>query len=104
MRASTSLATTALFSSLAAAGNAPAISNNPAGVEYTATFVASTANNITGYVKAAAAPNGAGTNFQVDFYNLPGGNISTSSIPLVENGKMEQREEGRTITRNRTLE
>lgn len=63
--------------SVATAGDAPVVQNNPVGTTYTAQLPNTGAKAITGAVIAAAAPNGKGTNFQISFYNLPSsGNLS----------------------------
>ena len=77
MRYTVNIAAIAALVSIAAAGDAPIAQSENIGTTYSATIPAK-ANSLSGAVLGASAPDGAGTNFQISFYNLPsGGNLST---------------------------
>ena len=73
MRYISNIAAATALISVAIAGDAPAIENNPIGITYSATLPNTRAGAISGAILGASAPDGSGTNFQVAFYNLPGG-------------------------------
>ena len=76
MRSISNIAAVTALVSIAAAGDAPVVQNNPIGITYTATLPGTKSGQLSGVVKGAASPDGVGTNLQISFYNLPGGNFS----------------------------
>ena len=73
------VAAVAALVSVATAGDAPVVENNPIGVTYSATLPSTGPDAITGAIKGASNPNGEGVYFQGVFYNLPGsGSLSKS--------------------------
>jgi hypothetical protein len=77
MRYISNIAAAAAIISVAVAGDAPVAEASNIDTSYSATIPAAV-NSLSGAILAAVAPNGAGTNFQISFYNLPGtGNLST---------------------------
>ncbi len=75
MRSFSNIAATAALLAVASAGDAPVVDSSSVltGITYTATLPTSGGvSNVTGTVIGSIAPGGAGTNFQVSFYNLPG--------------------------------
>lgn len=66
------IATVAALASVAAAGDAPVVENNPLDVTYSATIPQNNAVDLSGAMKIAAAPDGEGVNIQFSLYNLPG--------------------------------
>jgi hypothetical protein len=76
MRSISNIAAAAALVSIAAAGDAPVAESVNTGLTYSATIPAKV-DTLSGAVLGAGAPDGAGTNFQVALYNLPGsGNFS----------------------------
>ncbi len=70
------IAAAAALMSIAAAGDAPIAQSEGISNTYSATIPAKV-DTPSGAVLGSVAPGGAGTNFQISFYNLPGtGNIS----------------------------
>ena len=82
MHSISKIAAAAALVSLASAGNAPIAQATGIGTTYSATIPAKV-NSLSGAVLGSIAPNGAGTNFQISLYNLPGsGNLSESAETL----------------------
>ena len=78
MRYISNIAAAAAIVSVAVAGDAPVAQSSNVDTSYSASIPAA-ANALSGTILGSVAPNGAGTNFQISFYNLPGtGNLSTS--------------------------
>ena len=76
MRYISNIAAAAAVVSVAVAGDAPVAEASNIDTSYSATIPAAV-NSLSGAILGAVAPNGAGTNFQISFYNLPGtGNLS----------------------------
>lgn len=74
MRTFSNIAATAALLAVATAGDAPVVDSSSVltGITYTATLPNTGVDAVTGAVIGSIAPGGAGTNFQVSFYNLPG--------------------------------
>jgi len=78
MHSISKIAVAAALVSLATAGDAPVAQATGIGTTYSATIPAKV-NSLSGAILGSIAPDGAGTNFQISFYNLPGsGNLSYS--------------------------
>ena len=70
------IAAVAAIVSVAVAGDAPVAQATGIDTSYSATIPAAV-EALSGAVLGALSPDGAGTNFQISFYNLPGsGNLS----------------------------
>jgi len=79
MRPGSSLAAVAALASIATAGDAPVVNNNPIAATYSATIPEDTAGELSGAIKIAASPNGEGVAVQFAMYNLPSsGDLSMS--------------------------
>ena len=79
MHSISKIAAAAALVSLATAGDAPVAQATGIGITYAAN-IPDKANTLSGAVLGSIAPDGAGTNFQISFYNLPGsGNLSESA-------------------------
>ena len=78
MRSVSSFAAVAALASIAAAGDAPVVNNNPIAATYSATIPEDTAGELSGAIKIAASPSGQGVAVQFAMYNLPNsGDLST---------------------------
>lgn len=76
MRSISNIAAAAALVSIAAAGDAPVAQFKNTGITYSATIPAKV-DTLSGAILGSGSPDGAGTNFQISFYNLPGsGNLS----------------------------
>jgi hypothetical protein len=76
MHSISKIAAAAALVSLATAGDAPVAQATGIGTTYSATIPAKV-DTLSGAILGSIAPDGAGTNFQISFYNLPGsGNLS----------------------------